>query len=78
MIEKFYAEKIIGVCSCGAVNTVKSVRYAIGGVTSEHGYKLVDVWRCSACRRFNHSFYYPNFEKPLKNLSQGLDKSQKV
>ena len=74
MIEKFYAEKIIGVCSCGAVNTVKSVRYAIGGVTSEHGYKLVDVWRCSACRRFNHSFYYSNFEKTLKNLLQGLDK----
>ena len=63
MIEKFYAEKIIGVCSYGAVNIVKSVRYAIGSVTVEHGYKLVDVWRCSACRRFNHSFYYPNFEK---------------
>ena len=43
MIEKFYDEKIIGVCSCGAVNVVKNVRYAIGGVTAEHGYKLVDV-----------------------------------
>ena len=71
MIEKFYAEKIIGVCSCGAVNMVKNVRYAIGGVTAEHGYKLVDVWRCPVCRRFNHSIYYPNFEKSFEKSFTG-------
>lgn len=63
MVERFYAEKIIGVCSCGAVSVVKNVRYAIGGNVAEYGYKLIDVWRCPICRRFNHSIYYPNFEK---------------
>ena len=63
MIEKFYAERIMGVCSCGSVHIVKSVRYAIGGTATECEYKLVDVWRCPTCRHFNHSFYFPNFEK---------------
>lgn len=63
MIERFYTEKIIGICSCGAVNVVKNVRYAISGNVTESGYKLVDVWRCPICRHFNHSVYYPNFEK---------------
>lgn len=63
MIQKFYSEKVIGMCSCGVISFVKSARYAIGDVTAVYDYRLVDVWRCPACRQFSHSFYYPNFEK---------------